>query len=94
MRPEDWQNADGRLLCLRRAVRLDAARVELTLIFTNNTGDVHTFQLPDPSFPWWLRLNSDDTRQADLAVERDAIDVAPHSVQLLTSIVESAHREE
>ena len=88
MRGEDWQNPEGRLLCLRRAARLDELRAEVTLVLTNNTPEVHTFQLPDPAFCWWLRLNSDDPRGADLEVESTAVELAPHSVQLLTAIVD------
>jgi len=52
MRPEDWQYGEGRLLSVRRARRLDEARVEISLMLTNNTSDSHSFQLPDPRFRW------------------------------------------
>ena len=38
-------------------------------------------------FRWWLRLNTAEMHSADQEVERAAIEVAPHSVQLLTAIV-------
>ena len=87
MRPEDWQYTEGRLLSVRRARQLDEARVEISLLLTNNTSDSHSFQLPEPRFHWWLRLNTADVRGADQEIERPAIDVAAHSVQLLTAIV-------
>jgi glycogen operon protein len=87
MRDEDWQYTEGRLLSVRRARRLDAARVEVSLLLTNNTSDLHSFQLPDPRFRWQLRLNTAEVHSADQEIERAAIDVAPHSVQLLTAIV-------
>ncbi len=87
MRSEDWQYTEGRLLSVRRARRLDEARVEVSLLLTNNTSDSHSFQLPEPKFHWWLRLNTAETRSADQQIERAAIDVAAHSVQLLTAIV-------
>jgi isoamylase len=90
MRSEDWQYTEGRLLSVRRARRLDEARVEVSLLLTNNTSDSHSFQLPDPRFHWWLRLNSADVQSADKEVEQAAIDVAAHSVQLLTAIVQAA----
>jgi hypothetical protein len=62
-------------------------RVEVSLLLTNNTSDLHSFQLPDPRFRWWLRLNSAEVHSADQEIELAAIDVAPHSVQLLTAIV-------
>ena len=87
MRGEDWQNPEGRLLCLRRSMRLDDARAEATLILTNNTDTAHAFQLPDPTFDWWLRLNTEDPRRADAEVRASSVELAPHSVQLLTAIV-------
>jgi glycogen operon protein len=87
MRPEDWQYAEGRLLSVRRARRLDEARVEVSLLLTNNTSDAHGFQLPEPRFHWWLRLNTADVQHADQAIEQPVIDVPAHSVQLLTAIV-------
>jgi isoamylase len=88
MRAEDWQNPEGRLLCLRRSARLDERRAEVTLVLTNNTMDAHSFQLPDPAFHWWLRLNSDDPRGVEVEMADTTLQVAPHSVQLLTAIVE------
>ncbi len=69
MRPEDWHYGDGRLLCLRRASRLDEARVEVSLLLTNNTSESHSFQLPDPRFRWSLRLNSAELQSADQEIE-------------------------
>jgi isoamylase len=85
MRAEDWQQPQGRLLCLRRSVRLDDTHAEITLLLTNNTGDSHAFQLPEPFFEWWLRLNSDEPRGAESKVPSNAVVVAPHSVVLLTA---------
>ena len=79
---------------MRRARRLDAGRVEVSLLLTNNTSDSHSFQLPDPRFRWQLRLNTAEVHSTDQAIERPAIDVAPHSVQLLTAIVAASAAEE
>jgi isoamylase len=87
MREEDWQYGEGRLLSVRRARRLDEARVEISLLLTNNTSDSHSFQLPDPRFRWKLRLNTAELQSTDQDIEQPAIDVAAHSVQLLTAIV-------
>jgi isoamylase len=87
MRAEDWQYTEGRLLCLRRAARLDQTRVEITLILSNSTAAAHAFQLPDPLFEWWLRLNSDDPKAIDVKLERESVEVAPHSVLMLAALV-------
>jgi glycogen operon protein len=92
MRSEDWQFTEGRLLSLRRAQRLDAGRVEVSLLLTNNTAELHRFQLPDPTFPWWRRLNTADVTATDQQIETPAIEVAAHSVQLLTAIVTASSR--
>jgi glycogen operon protein len=88
MRGEDWQNPEGRLLCLRRAARLDEKCAEVTLMLINNSMAAAKFQLPDPTFRWWRRLDSDSPRGAEVEVEGAEVEVAPHSVQLLTAIVE------
>jgi glycogen operon protein len=43
IRLEDWQYWEGRLLCVRRARRLDDGRAELCLLLANNTIDEQTF---------------------------------------------------
>jgi glycogen operon protein len=87
MRSEDWQYTEGRLLCLRRAAQLDESRVEVSVLLTNNTADVHLFQLPDPALPWWVRLDTAELQRVDQQLDRTSVQVAAHSVQLLTAIV-------
>jgi hypothetical protein len=65
----------------------------VSLLLSNNTSDSHSFQLPEPRFQWWLRLNTADVPNADREIEQPAIDVAAHSVQLLTAIVAAAAAE-
>ncbi|HEX4024761.1 MAG TPA: glycogen debranching protein GlgX [Steroidobacteraceae bacterium] len=89
MRQEDWEYWEGRLLCVRRAVRIDQARAELCLLLANNTADQHVFQLPQPLFRWTLRLDTADLLVIDRAVETPQLEVASHSVQLLTAVVEA-----
>jgi isoamylase len=62
MRPEDWQYTEGRLLCVRRAARLDDARAEVSLLLINTTADVHGFQLPQPQLHWCLRVDTATAR--------------------------------
>lgn len=89
MQQEDWQYTEGRLLCVRRALRLDDSRAEVSLLLSNNTADMHRFQLPQPNFAWWRRLDSVHSQSVDQAIDQPAVDVAAHSVQLLTAIVEA-----
>jgi glycogen operon protein len=89
LRQEDWQYWEGRLLCARRALRLDERRVELGLLAVNNTDTQRTFQLPEPLFQWTLRLNSADPKVIDLPVEQSKLDLPAHSVLVLSASVEA-----
>ncbi|MGA2023285.1 MAG: glycogen debranching protein GlgX [Steroidobacteraceae bacterium] len=90
MRPEDWQYTEGRLLCVRRALRIDEASAEVSVLLANITAAVRTFQLPQPSFPWCLRLDTANLALADIVLKDARIQVEAHSVQLLTATVAAA----
>ncbi len=90
MRPEDWGYTEGRLLCVRRALRLDEQRAEVSLLLINTSAEARTFQLPQPQFPWRLRLDSATGAAAEQDIDRSQLDVAPYSLQLLTAVVEAA----
>jgi glycogen operon protein len=87
MRPEDWQYGEGRLLSVRRAVRLEDERTEISLLLINNTGDLHGFELPQPQLSWVARIDSAHLQLQDRQIDGASIDVEAHSVQLLTAIV-------
>src|SRR5271165_6892291 len=70
MRLEDWQNWEGRLLCLRRARRLDNGRAELCLLLVNNTTNEHLFQLPQPVFEWSVRVDTADLKIVDQPIDQ------------------------
>jgi glycogen operon protein len=89
MRSQDWHDPDGRLLSVRRIVRRRDGGAEATLLLINNQALARSFQLPQPQFAWWLRLDSADTPRPDHEIPQSAIEVAAHSVQLLTAIVEA-----
>jgi glycogen operon protein len=89
MRQEDWHEADARLLSVRRVVRRRDGRAEASLLLINNQTHARSFQLPQPQFAWWLKLDSADMHRTDHEVDQSAIRVAPQSVQLLAAIVEA-----
>ena len=93
MRPEDWQYGEGRLLCVRRAVRLEDERTEVSLLLINNTGDLHAFTLPRPSLPWVARIDSAHPELMDKPISIEGIDVEAHSVQLLTAVLAAEQPE-
>ena len=88
MRPEDWQTWEGWLLCVRRAQRLDDGLTELCLLLANNTINDQVFQLPQPLFPWRVRVDTADLNVIDQPVDQTAIRVAAQSMQLLSVVVE------
>jgi pullulanase/glycogen debranching enzyme len=89
MRPEDWQYEAGRLLGVRRALRLDEARAEVSLLLINTGSEARSFQLPQPQFHWTLRVDSASGALNDREIDRPQLEVAAHSLQLLTSVVEA-----
>ncbi len=89
MRPEDWQYTEGRLLCLRRALRIDETRAEVSLLLINTTADVHGFQLPQPQMHWCLRVDTASAALAARDIDGSQVQLAAHSVQLLTAVVEA-----
>jgi isoamylase len=93
MRPEDWQYAEGRLLSVRRAVRLENESTEISLLLINNSGERHSFELPKPALPWWLRLDTTNVEAAESQFEGSTLEVEAHSLQLLTAIVTEAAAE-
>jgi len=89
MRLEDWQYWEGRLLCVRRARRLDDRRAELCLLLANNTVDELPFQLPQPLVRWLVRVDTADPGRIDQPIDEQSVRVAAHSVQLLSAVVEA-----
>ncbi|MGA2363968.1 MAG: glycogen debranching protein GlgX [Steroidobacteraceae bacterium] len=89
MRIEDWQYTEGRLLCVRRALRLDEERAQVSLLLINSTPAARVFQLPQPAFPWWLRLDTANVARSDQECADSGLEVAAHSLQLLTATVQA-----
>ena len=83
---EDWQYWEARLLCLRRAARLEDGHVELCVLLVNNTDAQRTFQLPEPYFAWMLRARQRRARQGPIAPSHRASSSRPRSVQLLSVV--------
>ncbi len=83
---EDWQYWEARLLCLRRAARLEDGHVELCLLLVNNTDAQRAFQLPEPYFSWVLRVDSAAPERVDQPLAQSQLEIAPRSVQLLSVV--------
>ena len=90
MRPEDWGYTEGRLLCVRRALRVDDTCGEVSLMLINTSSESRSFQLPQPQFPWLLRLDTATGALSEREIDRPQLDVSAHSVQLLTASIQAA----
>jgi isoamylase len=91
MAVEDWQDAEGRCLALRRAARREDGQVEVSLLLLNAGGEPCRFTLPPPGLPWRLRLDSAEFRAAERDVAGDALEAAAHSALLLSAIALPDH---
>jgi glycogen operon protein len=90
MSVEDWQNPEGRRVALRRAVRRDDGRIEVSLLLVNATGDACAFTLPAPAMPWRLRIDSGAPDAPERDIGSNVVDVGAHASVLLTAIAEGA----
>jgi glycogen operon protein len=85
MRQSDWNDAQGRLLMLRRALLKGRRHVDVTLLLINGTGEPHGFTLPEPRLPWRLRIDSGNPEAPERNVEEGTLELKGQSVMLLSA---------
>ena len=90
---EDWANASGRLLGVRRAVRGDDGMLDVTVLLFNSDGGEFDFRLPEPQTAYTLELDSHRPEQSGTAVE-GSYRVGGHSVVLLAARLRAAEPAE
>ncbi|MDR3415318.1 MAG: glycogen debranching protein GlgX [Nevskia sp.] len=90
MTGDGWQDGNGRDLVLRRAVRVDDGQVDVSLLLLNGAAEPRTFRLPPPSLPWRLLVDSDEPHAVERMLDAETLEVAAHSVVLLTAYVDGA----
>ncbi|WBH17090.1 glycogen debranching protein GlgX [Sphingomonas radiodurans] len=81
--PEDWQNAEGRALLMRRAIRTAGDEVEAVSLLLNGGSDPVTFRLPPPGERRRVLIDSAKPDQAEIEIG-DEYEVAPQGAVLLT----------
>jgi glycogen operon protein len=86
MRPEDWQDPEGRVLALRRAARVDGG-VEVTLLLLNSAAEDQDVALPEPAFLWRLVLDSAEPEGEERVLQGATDTVGRHSARLLVAFV-------
>jgi glycogen operon protein len=85
MREDDWNDAQGRLLMLRRACPKGKRHIDVTLLLINGTGESHGFTLPEPRLPWRLRVDSGHPEAPERNVDEATIELKGSSVMLLSA---------
>jgi glycogen operon protein len=84
--PEDWDNAEGRILILRRAERRQHGEVEITALMMNADSNQIIFQMPG-AFEWQLHYDSFDPTIAPHPLTEDSYKMEGRTVALLTAMV-------
>ncbi|HVT35513.1 MAG TPA: glycogen debranching protein GlgX [Nevskiaceae bacterium] len=81
--PEDWNNANGRLLGLRRSRVLPGGGYESIALLCNSDGAAHSFRLPEPAQRWQLLVDTHRPAPGSVDLNGNQYEVAPHSAVLL-----------
>jgi glycogen operon protein len=82
--PEDWDNRQGRILIMRRALRKEDGTVEITALMMNASGEKINFKLPG-EFPWQLMFDTSDPAIQPRALEAHTYDVLDRAAALLVA---------
>lgn len=94
MTQEGWDNPEGRVLGLRRAVRLEDTRIQVSFLMVNGSDDDVGFVLPEtPALDWRMVLNTaGPVGTTEARVEED-VPLAAHSLVLLSAVHASVDGE-
>ena len=87
--PEDWANADGRVLILRRAIQLPNGTVEVTALMLNADANDLTFQLPG-NLPWRVLVDSVNPHDPPHKLEASQYVVGGRGAVILCAKLDSA----
>jgi glycogen operon protein len=81
---EDWDNAEGRVLILRRAAKEPSGPLEITALMLN--ADSHTlhFKLPG-DYPWRVLIDSADPAVEEQAIKGNVYEVAGRAAVIIVA---------
>jgi glycogen operon protein len=82
--PEDWNNADGRILILRRAEKRPDGTLEVTAMMMNADAADIEFKLPG-QLPWDLLYDTADPARPAAKLETDHYKMEGRTVVLLAA---------
>jgi glycogen operon protein len=86
--PEDWDNAEGRALVLRRAARAADGNVEVTALLMNAGGEPITFQIPE-GMAWEVLYDTADASVQPYKLDASTYDVSDRTAVLLVAKISS-----
>lgn len=86
---EDWDNANARLLGVRRAIRRGDGGFEVALLLFNADEGDHQFLLPRPKLEYRIVADSEDPARAGTVITDGRYDIAAHSLVALLAEAES-----
>ncbi|WP_428380729.1 glycogen debranching protein GlgX [Nevskia ramosa] len=82
--PDEWDDAEGRCLALRRA-KVGPDNTMLVLLLCNSSNQDESFKLPPPALGWHLLIDSAEATTEVRPITEDALLVRAHSVSLLSA---------
>ncbi|UFN47286.1 glycogen debranching protein GlgX [Roseomonas sp. OT10] len=87
MRPDLWDDPEGRTLAMRRAVPLEAGGVEVSLLLLNAGEEAVDFVLPEPRQGWTCLLDSaaPEAQERAIGTEETTLAVGSRSAMLLVA---------
>jgi glycogen operon protein len=80
----DWDNAEGRILVLRRAEKKPDGRLEVTALLLNATHERIVFKLPG-DFAWQIQFDSGDPAITPRPLDAASYEIADRAAVLLTA---------
>lgn len=94
MTQEGWDNPEGRVLGLRRAVRRDDNRVQVSLLMVNASAEDVRFRIPEsPVLEWFLKLDTAKPDAETGGAAEPEIALSAHSLVLLGALHVPDHGE-
>lgn len=82
---EDWHNAEGRALVMRRARRKKDGSIEVVSMLMNGSEADLTFKLPPPALERKMVIDSADPMAAEREVH-EAVEVKAHAAMLIVGV--------
>jgi glycogen operon protein len=86
---EDWQNAAGKALVMRRVHRREDGEIEAVTMLMNASSEPMTFRFPPPQLERLLVLDSADPKAPERQVEGE-VEVQAHAVVLVVGTMPQA----